>query len=184
MDVFNRVVVILLLLAGLVLLPAFFLFPRELVASLGNVFVNFERTLEMAQPALRLVVGIILAVLSFLICLSLLILELRPQKPGVVRISKADKGEILLELGSVAGRIQQAVAKIPSVVDVKPVIKRKGNGVDINLNVMTTPEVNVPEKSAEIMEAVRRLIEEEIGVKLARFQLKIKHIKAPITVKK
>lgn len=184
MDAFNRVVVVLFLLAGLVLLPAFFLFPRELAGSLSNALVDFGRTLEGIQPTLRLGVGIILAVLSFLLCLLLLIMELRPRKPGVIMVSRADKGEILLDLGSIAGRIQQAVAKIPSVVDVKPVIKRKGNGVDINLSVVTTPEVNVPEKSSEIMEAVRKLMEEEIGVKLARFQLKIKHIKAPVTVKK
>lgn len=184
MNTFNRIVVVFFLLINLVLLPAFFLFPRELIANLNSALVNLGHALENIQPFARLSGGIALAVLSFILCLLLLILELRPSKPGVVRVSKADKGEVLLELSSIAGRIQQTVAQIPSIVDVKPVIKRKGPGVDVTLNITTTPEVNVPEKSAEILEAIKRLVEEEIGVKLARFQLKVKHVKSPITVKK
>ncbi len=184
MNTFNRIVVVVLLLAGLVLLPFFFLFPRELLANYINALMGLGRTLDSLNPTLRLGGGIVLAVLSFLLCLLLLILELRPSRPGVVRVSRADKGEILLELGSIAGRIQQAVARISSVVDVRPSVRKRGQGVAIDLNVTTTPEVNVPEKSAEIMEAVKGLVEGEMGIKLTRLQVRIKHVKAPVTIRK
>jgi|YelNatPaOPRAMG01_1025707.scaffolds.fasta_scaffold00368_20 hypothetical protein len=184
MNVFNRIVVVILLLAGLVLWPAFFLFPQQFLSNLTGAISNFEQTLEGLTPTLRLGAGIALAILSFLLCLLLLILELRPSKPGVVRVTKADKGEILLELDSVARRIQQTVAQVPNVVEVKPSVKRSGAGVAVEASIVTTPEVNVPEKSREIMEIVKNLVEGEIGVKLTRLQLRLKHLRAPITVKK
>ncbi len=184
MNTFNRIVVVVLLLVSIVLLPAFSLFPREILASYINALMGLGQTLDSLNPTIRLGAGIALALLSFLLCLLLLILELRPSRPGVVRVSKADRGEILLELGSIAGRIQQAVAGISSVVDVRPSVRKKGQGVAIDLNVVTTPEVNVPEKSSEIIEAVKRLVEGEIGVKLSHLQVRIKHVKAPVTVRR
>ncbi len=184
MNAFNRIVVVILLLAGLILWPAFFLFPQQFLSNLAVALSNLEQTLGGLAPSLRLGAGIALAILSFILCLLLLILELRPSKPSVVRITKADKGEILLELDSVARRIQQAVAQVPNVVEVKPSVKRSGAGIAVEANIITTPEVNVPEKSREIMEVIKNLVEGEIGVKLTRLQLRLKHLKAPITVKK
>jgi len=184
MNVFNRIVVVILLIAGLILLPLFFLFPQQFLSNLAGAISSFEQYLEGFSPPIRFGSGIALAILSFVLCLLLLILEFRPSKPGVVRVTKADKGEILLELDSIARRIQQAVAQVPNVVEVKPSVKRSGAGIAIEANIVTTPEVNVPEKSREIMEIVKNLIEEEIGVKLTRIQLKLKHLRAPITVKK
>ncbi len=184
MNTFNRIVVVILLLLSLVLLPTFFLFPREFLANYINTLMNLGQVLDNINPTLRLGVGVALALLSFLLCLLLLTLELWPVKPGTVKVSRADKGEILLELNSMAGRIQQAVAQIPSVVDVKPSVRKKGQGVAIDLAIITTPEVNVPEKSAEVLEAVKRLVESDIGVKLAHIRIKLKHVKAPVTVRK
>jgi len=184
MNVFNRIVVVILLLAGLILWPLFFLFPQQFLTNLAGAISNFGQNLEGLAPTLRLSAGIVMAILSFVVCLLLLILELRPSKPGMVRVTKADKGEILLELDSVARRIQQAVAQVPEVVEVKPSVKKSKAGVAVEASVVTTPEVNVPEKSKEIMEIVRNLVESEIGVKMTSFQLRLKHLRAPITVKK
>jgi uncharacterized alkaline shock family protein YloU len=183
MNVFNRLVVIILLVVSMIVVPVVLvLVPArpDVVAIIGQQ--SLGRLMAMsAQNQIRfIIVGVSLAVLTFVVCGLLLWLELRRPHGRAVKVQEVSGDEAKVTTDSIARRLEYNIDQLAQVISVKPKIMSKGKGVHVRLNVETAPEVDVPAKTEEISEVAREVIEERMGLKLAgKLEINIKHAPYP-----
>ena len=174
MDIFNRVVVILvlvLLIAALVwamLQPLFFV---EVLQVAG------EGLNEIVYSNYFLYLGV--AAVSLLVALVFLWLELRRRTRKTVRVHQVSSGEVELSVASIGQSLEYFVNGVEGVIRVKPKIVSKGKAVDVILNVETRPDVDVPSKTNEICEVARDVVEGRLGLQLRKIRANIKHAPYP-----
>ncbi len=182
MNTFNRVVMIVLLFVLLVLslfaavMPFFVLdtLIRFLMATRGSL-ESLYRTgpliFMFAQAGVVLALAIIFG--------TLLALEIRRGKPPVVKVTTPDGKQAAVLVDSVAMRLRYHLDQLADVIDVRPEVKAKGNVVHVTVEVETSPDVNVPMKTQEILHLVQEVVEERMGLKLGRADVRIKHAPYP-----
>ncbi len=182
MNLFNRILAVVVLLGTLVLALLFVLFPfgvLELVqywltalqGSLAVIYYSNPFLFRLTQGAAALGVVLILG--------TLLALELRRAKPPTVEIAMAKGGRAAVLLDSVALRLSYHLDQLADVINVRPEVKAKGNVVHVRVDVETTPDVDVPMKTEEIMHVIREVIEERMGLRLGRAEVRIRHAPYP-----
>ncbi len=182
MSIFNRTVVILLLIALILLIAVFVIVPRDslrLVAGTADWLYDGTADYADADPlffaALRVIIGGALIVL----CLFLLWLQLRRPRKKTIRAQKLEGGEAYITVDSVEQRLAYNIDQLPEVIRVSPQVDSRSRGVDVTLLVETTPEIDLPMKTDEIMQVAREVIVERMGLKLGKVQVKIKHAPYP-----
>ncbi len=178
MNVFNRIVVVLMLLFSIplvLLLIGIVVFPVQaadvlsaLVGGLRNVS-TLTRLLIIALGLLWLIVDVIL-----------LWLELRrPSGVSTVRIKQISGAEAELSTESIEARLAYNIDQLPDVIRVSPTVIGRGKGVEVILDVETQPDIDVPTKTEEIVNVARQVVEERMGLELARIRVNIRHAPVP-----
>jgi uncharacterized alkaline shock family protein YloU len=167
MNIFNKIVVILIVLTGMILIPLILIFPEQaelvLRTAADVVALNIEWLNSLAWPwpvvwrALLAIAGVAV----FLVGLLFLALEVVPKRRKTVRL-RDGSGELMMD--GVSGHLAYYVDALPDVLRVRPDVVSKGKTVRASLYVETAPNVNVPAKSAEIKEEARRVIEDQLGL--------------------
>ncbi|MGC9333920.1 MAG: alkaline shock response membrane anchor protein AmaP [Anaerolineae bacterium] len=182
MNVFNRIVVILVLFAIIVLAAVFVIAPAEslrLVAITADWLrqgtVNYMNSDRLLFAGGRVIIGGALIIL----CLLLLWLELRRPRKRSIRAQKVEGGEARITVDSVEQRLAYNIDQLPDVIKVTPQITGRTRGVDVDLLLETSPEVDIPMKTEEVLQVTREVIVERMGLKLGKVQIKIKHAPYP-----
>jgi hypothetical protein len=183
MNVFNRLVMIVLLVVSMIVLPVVLvLVPArpEIVAIIGQQSLSWLTAIGGQNQIRLILVGTLLAVLTFIVCGLLLWLELRRPRAKAVKIKKVSGDEAKVTTDSIAQRLTFNIDQLAEIISVKPKITAKGKGVHVRLNVETGPEIDVPAKTEEISQVAREVIEERMGLKLAgKLEINIKHAPYP-----
>ena len=167
MNLFNRIVIILLVLAAMIIIPLILMFPGEAQAWLRYVADVIEANvmwLQGLQQAEQIGVKLILAAVSmavFVVGLLFLALEVIRIRRATVRL-KDGSGELIMS--GVTGHLSYHIDLLPDVLRVRPVVQSAGKSVRVTLNVDTAPGVNVLVKSKEVRQAARQVIEEQLGL--------------------
>jgi hypothetical protein len=168
MNTFNRVVLVILLLVAIVLCSFVFVVPvqalRLLAMQAGGVADFFARV----RPVVRLSVGILLALIVDLVGILLIVLEVRRPASRSISVEQASGGEVTLSIASIADQVKAEVNQLPEVLQAKPRVTAKRKGVVVELDAKIAAEAGVPGKAERIVETVRRVVEEKMGLKLAR----------------
>ena len=179
MNAFNRVVVVLVLLAIMVLSAIFFIVP---VPALGT-FIPFLQRLETGLAAipgvLRLLGGLIFTFLIWLFCAALLWLEVRRPRATTIKVQKVSGGQAELAADSIASRLEYNIDKLADVTKVKPIISSGRNGVRVRLELETSPEIEVPMKTEEVQQLTKDIVENRLGLKLESVRVIIRHAPYP-----
>jgi len=169
MDVFNRIVIILLLLAAMILIPLALIFPEqaEIVLRRGadTIQLNLDWLYSRSQTyqiGMRLVLAAV-GLIVFLVCLLFLVLEIIRIRRRTVML-RDGSGELMLE--GISGHLAYHIDLLPDVLHVKPKVTSKRKRVRAFVYVETAPGIRVPEKSAEIKETARRVIEDQLGLEV------------------
>jgi hypothetical protein len=123
----------------------------------------------------RVVVGGIIV----LACLFTLWLELRRPRKKIIRVQKMAGGEAHITTDSIAQRLAYNLDQLPDVIKVSPRITGRARGVDIDLLLETSPEIDVPMKTEEVLQVTREVVGERMGLKLGKVQVQIKHAPYP-----
>lgn len=170
MNIFNRVVMVILLLMALVVSVVFTIIPDRLLDLVSNAVSVLAQSVQMARLVF-VFIGIGFILLWFL----LLILELWRPPRRTVRVEKVSGGRAEMTVDAIAQRVVYRVDQLADVVNVKPRIRAGRGGVDIDLDLETTPDIDVPIKTEEVCAIVRDVIEERMGLKLNRIRVKVRH---------
>jgi hypothetical protein len=170
-NVFNKIVTILVLLAAMILIPLFLIFPEQAEVVLRTTADTIQLNLEWlssqtatSQMGVRLLLGAV-GLIVFLICLLLLVLEFVRFGRRTVRL-RDESGELVMD--GIVGHLSYHIDLLPDVVRVRPKVTSRGKRVRATLYVETAPDVVVPEKSAEIKERARHVIEDQLGLEVDR----------------
>jgi hypothetical protein len=85
-----------------------------------------------------------------------------------VRLPTVAGGEGTVSTSSISQRLQHNMGELAHVLRVTPRIRSRGQVVDVDLDVETTPDVDVPAKTDEIMRVTHETLETGMGLTHAR----------------
>jgi hypothetical protein len=144
---------------------------------------NAMYTLEQAKSVLQqdwprsYLIFLLVAILLIFLLLVLLWLELRPQSRKTITVRGRDGTEAEVATSSVAQSLQRRIAEVPNVSRVRSTVRGVRAGVDVVLDLETTPEIDIPSKMDEVSAAARELIESKMGLHVARIRVNIKQLR-------
>lgn len=182
MNVLNRTIVVVLILIVMVLTLVIIMAPTQSIQFAELTIQNLDQRvagLESSNWALFASGRVILGGVVLLLCLILLWLELRRPRRKTIRVQKTEGGESFIAVDSIAQRLSYTIDQLPDVVHVAPTITARSKTVDIDLMLETTPEIDVPMKTEEVLQATKDVVEGRMGLKLGKVQVKMKHAPYP-----
>lgn len=182
MNVFNKLIVIILLLVLLVVCLTFALAPVEALATGETALRNAAggvRNFQAAQSLLFGLARVALAVLAIVVVFPLLWQELKRRRPRAVRVVTEGGSQASVTTDSVSRRLAWHIDQLADVVSVEPHVSGGGKAVNVRLDVQTRPEVDVPMKTDEIVSVAKEVITERMGLQLGKVEVHIDH--APYT---
>lgn len=182
MNAFNRVVVILLLLAIMVISAIFFIAPLPALRVIISFLEQLEANLAaMSGPRalLRLGGGLVFAFVVWVFCAAILWLEVRRPRTKTIKVEKVSGGEAELTTDSIASRLEYNIDQLADVIKVVPTISSGRKGVIVDLELETNPEIEVPMKTEEVQQLTQDIIENRLGLKLDTVRVVIRHAPYP-----
>ncbi len=182
MNVLNRLIVILLVLAIIVLTAVIVIVPKQsldlgeqalhALGTYSDAWANYNWALFASG---RVIIGGALV----LLCLVLLWLELRRPRRKTIRVQRVTGGEAYIAVDSLSQRLAYNIDQLPDVVKVSPRITARSRTVDVDLVLETSPDIDVPMKTEEVLQVTKEVLEDQMGLKLGKVQVKIKHAPYP-----
>lgn len=175
MNVFNRVVVILLLLGIIVVLFIVMVAPLPTIKFLEQWLLFLEANLPMINWLIFAPAGIF----SIILCILLLWLEIR--RPGVrtIEVGEISGGTARVAIRSIASRLEHEITQLSGVVKATPKISGRGGSVMVKLDLETSPDIEVPAKTEEVCQVTKEVIEENLGLKLGEVTVSVRHAPYP-----
>lgn len=158
MHVLKRIALILIGLLLFAFVTVIFLVPDLLVALGENI------------AAVALVARIIIAVIIDAVLLALVYTQVRPapKVPETGLMVKASGAITDISIESAKERILRVVRTVPDVMSASANLEAIHGKANIELDVVVTGiQVNVPKKQKEINQALRQVIEKQLGLQLA-----------------
>jgi uncharacterized alkaline shock family protein YloU len=180
-NAFNRIVVILALLGIMVVSAIFFIVPLPMLGTINPFLQGLETRLEAMVAPLRVLGGIVFTFLVWFFCAALLWLEVRRPRMKTIRVQKVSGGEAVLTADSIASRLEYNIDQLADVVRVKPVINTGRRGVRVDLELETSPEIDVPMKTEEVQQLTKDIVENRMGLKLDSVRVIMRHAPYPRT---
>jgi len=153
--------------------------PRPVIEALQQWLQNLDSNLGLVTQPLLLIVGVILALLVDVICAVLLWLEVRRRRPGAIRVQRISGGEARLTVDSIARRLEYDIGQLDGIISIKPNILGRRSGVEVELDLETSPEVDVPTKTEEVCQVTKEAVEDKMGLKLRKVRIHVKHTPYP-----
>ena len=96
-----------------------------------------------------------------------------------MKLERISGGDVELAVESIAQRLEYRIDQLADVIKVVPRVKPRRKSVDVELNLETTPDVDVPTKMEEVCQVARDVVEERMGLKLRKIKVNIKHAPYP-----
>ncbi|MBI4672984.1 MAG: hypothetical protein HY741_15115 [Chloroflexi bacterium] len=180
MNFINRMIVVILLLAVLALsCVGFFamLLVRNVIAPTVQPTLNALSDSGNVYPLFFcLGMALIGAVLSVL----LLYMELIPSGKMRMRLKSIQGADVMLSADAITTQLQYALDPLPGVLNVHPKVgKGKDDTVDVMVEMSTTSDVEIKQKTNEVMDVTRTVLEGGLGLRVGKVQIKIDQMKPP-----
>ncbi|MBW7882885.1 MAG: hypothetical protein H3C34_09650 [Caldilineaceae bacterium] len=177
MNFFNRVVATLLwllLLAAALLVAAI---PLDVIGWLLEQLARLADWLTAVQVGniTYFIVGqAAFGIGALLIFGTLIFMEFLSARRRGVRIRTAEGGSAELDTTSVARRLQWHLDQLAEIITVVPTVRSRGGSVDIRLEIETAPEIDIPMKTDEVVDVTREIIEQDMGLKLGKLDVRMR----------
>jgi len=168
MNAFNRILVVLALIIGIPVCTLVFAVPIPVLEIVGQSLLELASSLQEMAWYVRVPVGIVLAVMSLVVCIFTLVLQFRRPKAKTVRLQSVSGGQVEVSLKTITDRIAFDVDQLPGVIRTRPTAFARKGGVAIEVDVDMAGDTDVPSRAAQIVEVVRRAVEQRVGIKLAQ----------------
>jgi hypothetical protein len=176
MNVFNRVVLIILLL--LILATAVFalIVPATVLGGLRDSLVTLYGAVlpyRLASGAFWAYLGSTVGVIA--LCVLFLWLELRPPRRKDVEVTDSEGRTILVSVKAITQRLQSALNGVADVSRIKPKVISRGRKADVHLDVQVDPASDLRFKTEEISQLTREVIRDQLGVSVGRVRVHMQY---------
>ena len=168
MNAMNRVLVVVLLLIAIVVCTVALVAPGWTLYQITWQSDAAMHSLNCLKPYVRVALGVLFALTLDVIFVLLIILEVRRPARKAIRVEQAAGGEVQISVASIADRLRYEVDQLPGILRTKAKVSSKRGGVVAELDVETAAGITVPEQAEQIVETARQVVEEKMGLKLAR----------------
>lgn len=175
MNVFNRIIMVLLFIAIIALVVVTLRWPFATISVIRSFLDWAQAQINPYTWPIMLAGGILIG----LLCILLIILELRRPRRKMVPIRKVSGGKAFLLTESVARRLAWYIGRLSDVSRVTPIVWARGSGVDVRIDLETAPQVDVPMKTEEVLAVVREQVEDKMGLKLRRVRVQVRSAPFP-----
>lgn len=173
MSIFNRVVMTVSVLLFIALVAYVMILPPDAIYFAQQGLDNFRQWLASDQSfyVFPIIGGVLLLAL-----LILLWLELRRPRRKTVRIGTKTGGDAQLGIQSVAQSLEYRIDELAGVRKVVSRIVSRGRDVDVYLDLDTSPSVNIPVLTDQIVDLAHDIVEGQLGIKIhGKVGINIKH---------
>ncbi|WP_322800000.1 hypothetical protein [Thermoflexus sp.] len=165
MNTLNRVIVVLMLLMAIPLCSVVLITPVELAQLVQSATRTVIETLSQIRPEIRYGVGILLALALDALLILWLLFEVRPPR-RIVRVPAVSGAIVAVAVDSIRERLKYHLDQLTDVIEVYPRVIPHREGLRVELDVLTTPEVEIPSKAQEILQMARMVVEDKMGLRL------------------
>ena len=164
MNIFNRIIMIILLLC---------LFVSSVVIAVNiftdlfaweNVFDRILRSIERTNPYITLAVFIAIAIVSIII----LVFEFRRRRIKVANVASDQSGKTMVTLKTVSSQIRDRLLELDGVTDPRVRIIPRRDGIIINASSKLAKGVGVADKTKEIRDKVSDFASKTLGFKVIK----------------
>lgn len=161
-NVVNRIVVILLLVAITATAIVAAAVPDQILLAIKQTFGPM--TINLLDRIVLAAVAVVVTIVSaFLIRAELVRAKRRGVSLGNVAGASAQ-----LSTDSIASRLKDKLEALPNIRSASPKVTSRGSSVEIEVNLLTDPGVDVSQKATEAAGVIRETVEKDMGVKIAR----------------
>ncbi len=181
MNFLNRILIVLglvvMIIASLVLVVLMFLSRASIRNFLDTTpLLATDATLNAAQVVF---IGILIVIFAFAILLILL--EMLPSSIKRLKVQSVEGVEVLMSADAVTQQLDYTLDSLTDVIKVRAQVvgTNRGKGVDVFVEMWTTPDVDVKGKTEEAAGVTRQVIEDKLGLKVGKVQIKLDQMKAP-----
>jgi hypothetical protein len=164
----NRALVVVLLLITMVACTIALVAPGWTLYQITWQSDAAMHSLNRLQPYVRVALGVLCALTLDVILVLLIILEMRRPAAKAIRVEQTAGGEVQISVNSIADRLRYEVDQLPGILRTKAKVSSKRGGVVAELDVETAAGTTVPEQAEQIVETAQQVVEEKMGLKLAR----------------
>jgi hypothetical protein len=168
MNAVNRVLLVVLSLVAIVLCTTALVVPVWLFDAVTRQLTALVDFLRSLRWYVRLPLGVLFALALDIVLVLLIVLEVRKPRTKAIHVQKTAGGEVMISVASIADRLKYEVDRLSGVLRTKPSVSGKRGGVVVELDVETAAGTVVPEKAERIIETAQKVVEEKMGLKLAR----------------
>lgn len=180
MNLINRTIVVFLLLAAFVFSCAGFLVMLLARHSIATAVQPTLTALSDSTQVFPLLFCLGLALLVAVVSLLLLYAELMPSGKVRMRLKSIQGADVMMSADAITTQLKYALDPLPGVISVDPkVSKGKNDAVDVSVELTTTSDVSVKEKTDEVMDVARTVLEGGLGLRVGSVQIKIDQMKPP-----
>ena len=181
MNAFNRLIAGLIVFLLLALFIALAAAPGPVLSWLQQQLSNFSAWVsrfQVTDPTNFTIARVAVVIAALLLFTPLLMAEFGRKGESVVRLPMQG-GSAQVTTESIGRRLAWHLDQLADVITVQPTVRARGAHVDIALDIETTPEVDVPMKTEEVVLVTREVVEDRMGIKLGRLDVRIRHSDFP-----
>jgi len=173
-NVFNSIMMTLLILLLIVLVVYVMVLPSAAHYSATEGLKVYEQDIVNGNlPYTWFLVG---GAAILLLLLVLFVLEVRKPRRKAVRIKTQAGGSARLDITSVAQSLEYRVDELAGVRQVKTRITSRGKDVDVELDLDTSPSMNIPVLTDQVIALCHDIVEGQLGIQIhGRPVINIKH---------
>lgn len=161
MNVFNRIIMILAVLGLIALVAYTMVMPLTVVNATQGVIATFGDSIFDTQFYYWFM-GVGAALL--LLLLIVFWLEVRPRARKTVRVQTKGEGYAYLGLQSVVESLEYRIDELAGVRKVAAHIASRGKDVDVLLDLDTSPSVNIPALTDQVIALSHDIVEGQLGL--------------------
>lgn len=171
MNTLNRVLVVVV--AGVLLISSLLLglVPRYISLQLIGVTEQMQTTASTTGGWL------LISAISLLIaaaCAFVLWLEFRSPGQRTVLVSRVSGGETRVTVGSIQDRLKFHIDQVGQVLEVASRIQGKDRKINVTLDILTSPDVDIKTKSEQVSGIARDVLESKMGVRVGRIKVNVR----------
>lgn len=183
MTFFNRMVTVLLIVLLWIVVVLLAAVPELALGwarqGLEAIEQGFQRSASSEPAWLFTVVRAGAMLFVTLLALLLLRWQLGRKRIPVVKVRAASGGEAAVTAESIARRLAWHVDQLADVITVDPQVRTRGSAVDVQLDLQTSPDVDIPMKTDEVIVLTREVIQTQMGLQVNKVKVNIAHAPYP-----
>ncbi|MFN8532723.1 MAG: alkaline shock response membrane anchor protein AmaP [Dehalococcoidia bacterium] len=177
MNVFNRLVVILLAISTIVCsavtILGLALYQGEVIDIFRQVAAAYPRGVGL-EPEFVIGVGVFMAILSILAAIVLW-LEVIPGGASGVRLQSVGGATAIVTTDAIVQRVRYEAEQVPGVRQARASMKTNGKEANIRIDARLATDAPVAPVVDQISGGVREAVETQMGVRIRRLNVYVKH---------